>query len=292
MHHDEKHRLIDFSSVEKNLEHTHQRSRGIEAIPINKIVGSLGRYHDFTEGFLPQNERVSAKYESVKQAMMNGKDLPPIKVYQIFDSYFVIDGHHRVTVAKKEMQAAAIDAEVIEIHFDLALSPTKKYTYNTEQAKMFLIRLEEDAFERNTFLKNSILVYPMKVTDLTSFGKLYEEIQEFRRNYNNGELAKKAIIHASYLWYEKRFLPTIRIILEEKILEQFPARTYTDLYLWIQQHKYYLSQKAGYDVGFDYTKDDFLKKYRKSKFLDLIPPVVKGIVRNINKEIEKTINKI
>lgn len=292
MAHTEKRRLIDFSSIEKNLEHTHQRYRGIEAIPIKKIVGSLGRYHDFTEGFLPQSERISAKYESVKHAMLAGKDLPPIKVYQIFDSYFVIDGHHRVTVAKKEMQAEAIDAEVTEIHFDLELSATKKYTYNTEQAKIFLIRLEEDAFERNTFLKNSILIYPMKVTDLTSFGKLYEEILQFRRNYNNGELSKKAIIHASYLWYEKRFLPAVKVIREEGILEQFPNRTYTDLYLWIQQHKYYLSQKAGYDVGFDHTKDDFLQKYRRSKFLDLIPPVVKGIVRDINKEIKKTINKM
>ena len=132
--------------------------------------------------------------------MLISKILPPIKHYQIFDSYFVIDGHHRVTVAKKELNATAIDAEVTEIHFDIELSPDKKYTYDTEQAKKFLIRLEEDAFKKNTYLKNAILVHPLKVTDLTSFGKLFEEIMDFKKNYNDGELAKKAIVYASLLW--------------------------------------------------------------------------------------------
>lgn len=280
---DEKNTLVDFSSIEKNLEHLHQINRGILAIPIDKIVGSLGRYHDFTEGFLPHRQRISAKYESVKQAMLAGKIMPPIKVYQILDNYFVIDGHHRVTVAKNELKAQEIDAEVIEIHFDLELSLDKKYSYNTEQAKDFLIKLEEDAFQKKTFLKNNILIYPVKVTDLTSYAKIYEEIADFKRNYNNGELAKRSVIYSSYLWYETRFLPAVRIIIEEDILKSFPNRTYSDLYLWIQQHKYFLSQNAGYDVGFDFTKDDFLQKYRKSKFFDLLPNRIRDIVRGIKK---------
>jgi hypothetical protein len=218
--------------------------------------------------------------------MLSGKILPPIKVYQIFDSYFVIDGHHRVTVAKKEMKAAAIDAEVTEIHFDIELSPEKKYTCDNEQAKKFLIRIEEDAFKKKTFLNSELLVYPIKVTDLTSYSKLYEEIVDFRKNYNGGELAKKAIVYAGLLWYETRFMPAVKIIIEENILDRFPERTYADLYLWIQQHKYYLSQKAGHDVGFDFTKDDFLKKYRKSKFFEIVPPVLREIVRGIKHELK------
>jgi hypothetical protein len=276
-----KDRLIDFSSIEKNLRHVHQLNKGVLPIPIDRIVGSLGRYHDFTDEFLPNTARVSAKYESVRQAMLDGRILPPIKVYRILDNYFVIDGHHRVTVAKKEMNAAEIDAEVVEIHFDLDLSSKRKYSYDTEQARRFLITLEEDAFQKATYLRNAILVYPLTVTDLTSYGKLYEEILDFRRNYDGGALAKKSLIYSSYRWYETRFLPAARIIIEEDILTGFPSRTCSDLYLWIQQHKYYLSQNAGHDVGFDYTKDDFLQKFRRSKFLDLMPPLVRDIVREI-----------
>ena len=282
---EEKNVLIEFSSIEKNLENINQVNLGIKTIPIEKIVGSLGRYQDFTEGFLPAKERVSAKYESVKDLLLAGKILPPIKVYQILDRYFVIDGHHRVTVAKKELNAKDIDAEVIKILFDLKLSSDKKYTYNTQKAKEFLIRIEENIFEKKTFLRNSILKYPIKVTELTSFGKLFEEINIFKKNFNKGELAKKPVIYAAYLWYEKRFLPSVKIILDEKLLEHFPKRTSADLYLWIQLHKYYLSQKAGHDVGFDFTADDFLKKYRRSKFLDLFPDRVLDIVRGIKKGI-------
>lgn len=284
---DQKDSLIEFSEIEKNLEHVHQINRGVHAIPIDKIVGSLGRYIDFNDEFLMHSKRVSAKYESVHQAMTAGKILPPIKVYKILDNYFVIDGHHRVTVAKNEMGAKEIDADVIEIQFDLELSPTKKYAYDTDRAKEFLIKLEEHAFEKKTFLRNAILAYPLKVTDLTSFAKLFEEINDFRRNYNDGELSKRAIIYASYTWYEQRFLPAVRIIVKEGVLNIFPRRTYTDLYLWIQQHKYFLSQKAGHDVGFDFTKDDFIQKFRKQKFLDLLPQVVTDIMRDIKDNVIK-----
>jgi hypothetical protein len=152
---------------------------------VNKIVGSLGRYQDFNEGFLPHRENISTRYESVKQSMLAGKILPPIKVYQVLDNYFVIDGHHRVTVAKNVLHATDIDAEVVQIQFDLDLSTDKKYTYNTDRAKRFLIRLEEEVFQNKTFLRNTILVHPLKVTDLTSYAKLFEEMQDFRRTYNN-----------------------------------------------------------------------------------------------------------
>jgi hypothetical protein len=274
--------LIDFNSVEKNLEHVHQRNLGIQQIPIDKIVGSIGRYADFTEGFRFHEDRISAKYEWIKRAMLDGRILPPIKVYQILDNYFVIDGHHRVTVAKSSMGAIEVDAEVIKIDFDIKLSPDKHYNYDTDQAKNFLIKLEEDAFQRETFLKNDILAHPMKVTDLTSFGKLYEEVKDFRKNYNSGEFAKKHIIFASYTWYETRFLPAIKIMMDEHVLDGFKNRTYTDLYLWIQQHKYFLSQQAGHDVGFDFTKHDFIQRYRKVKFLDILPGVFKDIVHKIN----------
>ena len=273
--------LIDFDTVEKNLDHVHQHNRGIQQIAIDKIVGSIGRYTDFTEGFKFHEDRISAKYAWIKQAMLDGKILPPIKVYQILDNYFVIDGHHRVNVAKTVLGAPEIDAEVIKIDFDFELSSDKTYDYDTEQAKRFLIKLEEDAFQRETCLKNGVLIYPLKVTDLTSFGKLYEEVKDFRKNYHNGEFAKKHIALASYTWYEQRFLPAARIIIDEHILDGFQNRTYTDLYLWIQQHKYFLSQQAGHDVGFDFTKHDFMQKYRRVKFLDILPGVFKDIVHKI-----------
>lgn len=267
--------LIDFSAIQTHLDRVSEIHRGIKAIPIRKIVGSLGRYRDFNKEFLPNRKKLDAKYLSVLMAIRSGIELPAVQVYQIGDKYFVIDGHHRVSVAKFEEKKEFVDADVIEIRFDYILDPQKKYRVRTEEARTFLIALEEDAFQKKTCLKNAILIYPLKVSELTSFSKLHEEILDFRKNYDGGALTAKDVIYASLLWYETRFVPAIRKILEEEILDHFPQRTYTDLYVWMNLHKYYLSQKAGYDVGFDFTKKDFIEKFTPPGFLEILPNKVK-----------------
>ena len=280
----EKGQLVDFDTVESNLERVSELQRGIKAIPIKKIVGSLGRYRDFNREFLPSRARKDAKYLSVLMAIRSGVELPPIQVYQVGDKYFVIDGHHRVSVAKFEEKKEFVDAEIIEVRFDFILDPRKKYKFSTEEARLFLITLEEEAFQKKTLLRNQILLYPFKVSELTSFGKLYEEILDFRRNYDSGNIASKDIVYASLLWYEKRFLPAVKTIVGEKVMDRFPKRTYTDLYVWMNLHKYYLSQKAGYDVGFDFTRKDFLKRFSPPGFLEILPNSVKdflGVLKEI-----------
>ncbi len=270
--------LIDFSTVQENLERVSEVHKGIRAIPIKKIVGSLGRYRDFNNNFLPRSKKTDEKYLSVLQAIQQGMELPPIQVYQVDDKYFVIDGHHRVSVAKFEEKKEFIDAEIREIRFDLKLDPKKKYKFSTEEAKQFLIAIEEDSFQKKTYLKNKILIHPLKVSELTSFSKLYEEILDFKKNYEVGSIANKDIIYASFLWYETRFLPAINTFIEDKLLDDFPHRTYTDLYVWMMLHKYYLSQKAGYDVGFDFTRRDFVEKFSHVNFFESLPGRVKDFV--------------
>ncbi len=277
----DQHNLLDFNSIEKNFNAYTLKNKGVHAIEIDKIVGSIGRYFDFNENLLPKREVVTARYNDIKNIMENGGILPPIQVYQVLDNYFVIDGHHRLAVAKNELKAKYIDAEVIEIRFKFELSSDKKYTFDTEHTKKFLIKLEEDAFRRSTFLNNEILVEPIKVTELKSYTRLHEEIVDFQKTYNKGEIAKKHIVFASLRWYAERFLPAVRTMEEEKILSKFPDRTHADLYVWIQKHKYFLSQQAGYDVGFEFTAQDFTEKFKKRKFFDIIPPVFTDILKNL-----------
>ena len=215
--------------------------------------------------------------------MEKGVNMAPIQVYQMLDNYFIIDGHHRVAVAKNEFKAKYIDAEVIEIRFNFELSKDKNYIFDSESTKKFLIKLEENAFQKATMLNNKILIYPLKVTELKSYTVLNQEILDFKQNYNNGELSKRSMMFVSYKWYAERFLPAVKLITQEKILSKFANRTYTDLYVWIQKHKYFLSQQAGHDVGFDFTAHDFMEKYKDKKFLDIIPSIFTDIVKNLVK---------
>ncbi|MFW6009537.1 MAG: ParB N-terminal domain-containing protein, partial [archaeon] len=81
---------------------------GIQAIDVNKIVGSVGRSKKI--------DKNSTRYKNIKSAMNSLEHFHAIKVYKVGDEYYIIDGHHR-TEAAKELDKHFIDAEVIEYRF-------------------------------------------------------------------------------------------------------------------------------------------------------------------------------
>src|SRR5262249_54752575 len=93
-------------------------------IPVNAIVGSVGRYTDFTRSFLPRNESDQTRWARVKLAIDDpgGTGVPPIDVYKVGEAYFVLDGNHRVSVARQE-GVEYIQAHVIEVKTDFSLTP-------------------------------------------------------------------------------------------------------------------------------------------------------------------------
>jgi hypothetical protein len=87
-------------------------ARGIRAIPINEIDGTLepSRASLFDDSFRPA-AAARSRWERVWLAEERGAVLPPISVVRVGDGYAVRDGHHRVSVAKAR-GAVAIDAAV------------------------------------------------------------------------------------------------------------------------------------------------------------------------------------
>ena len=47
--------LLSFDEVRQNLKAVRTSRSTLENIPLDKIVGSVGRYHDFTRDFLPRD---------------------------------------------------------------------------------------------------------------------------------------------------------------------------------------------------------------------------------------------
>src|SRR5437868_9390411 len=92
-------------------------SGGVQEIPVDRIVGSVApdaKTTDFAPGFLPVNRRMRDRWTRVYQAMVEGDELPPIDVYKVDDNYYVIDGHHRVSVARS-LGRPTINARVTEV---------------------------------------------------------------------------------------------------------------------------------------------------------------------------------
>src|SRR5215212_4453698 len=94
-------RLLSFDDVRRGRLVTGNRFyRGTRVVEVDKIVGSVGRWRDFDRSFLPTRASVGHKWKRIDRAFQRGEDLPPVELYEIGDAYFVVDGHHRVSVAR------------------------------------------------------------------------------------------------------------------------------------------------------------------------------------------------
>lgn len=109
--------LLSFDEVKRKLGLLSSRDRGVSEIPLDKIVGSVGRSLEFTRTFWPRREALRTRWQRVYTFIHSSRGLPPIEVDQVGDVYFVSDGHHRVSVARQ------IGLKVIEAHITEFVSP-------------------------------------------------------------------------------------------------------------------------------------------------------------------------
>jgi hypothetical protein len=72
----------------------------LRVIPLEVIVGTVDATPDFDADFRPTTNRISARWQRVALAHRRGYPLPPITVIERPDGYYVIDGRHRVSVAR------------------------------------------------------------------------------------------------------------------------------------------------------------------------------------------------
>ena len=118
----------DVLSFEREVEAvgvTGRADGGMRTIPAAKIVGSVGRAGALRSDFFYKSGKVTGRYVRIGQAMERGVALPPIEVYRArllrrragreaaVTEYYVVDGHHRVAMAKKLGQDY-LDAHVVE----------------------------------------------------------------------------------------------------------------------------------------------------------------------------------
>ena len=90
---------------------------------MEKIVGSVGRRRDFDGSFLPARASVAERWKRIDRAFHRGEDLPPVELYKMGEAYyFVMDGHHRVSVARYH-GVPTVEAEVTEYRIKLPAAP-------------------------------------------------------------------------------------------------------------------------------------------------------------------------
>ncbi|HEY9121704.1 MAG TPA: hypothetical protein VIM80_01775 [Brevefilum sp.] len=73
---------------------------GLRTVPINMIQGSESRSDDFDRNFNPLKKHDMHRWMSVAEMRLRGRPLPAVELIQIGERYIVVDGHHRISVAR------------------------------------------------------------------------------------------------------------------------------------------------------------------------------------------------
>jgi nucleotide-binding universal stress UspA family protein len=262
--------LLSFDEVRQTLRLQGGIDRGIKDIPLAAIVGSVGRYTDFTRDFLPRKEINPERWARVMVAANGLVGLPPIEVYQIGNAYFVQDGNHRVSVAR-QMGAKYIQAYITEVHTRAPINPDVK------PDELILIA-EYNQFLEQTRLNEYRPEADLRVTIPGQYPRLLEHI-EVHRHYMGLDLQREipyeeAVVH----WFDMVYLPVVQIIRNQGNLRHFPNRTETDLYLWIAEHRSELEVQFGLPVRDEYIAGHLAEAHSPvntslfSRLRDLILP--------------------
>jgi uncharacterized ParB-like nuclease family protein len=215
--------LLSFEDVRSGLHLVQKIDRGLQEIPLNRIRGSVGRYDDFTSAFLPRKKHMRQRWERVDVAMMAGKT-PPIDVYQVGESYFVLDGNHRVSIARQQGQET-IEAFVVEYPTPWGLSPEA-------DIDELLIKSERVEFLEKIGRANPPAVRQIVFTCPDCYSDLMDMIETYRQGLEEVDEKPVSIEQAVSAWYEEVYSPAIEIIQKNNFLARFPNRTEADLFIW------------------------------------------------------------
>jgi dienelactone hydrolase len=233
--------LLSFEEVQEKLRLNQNAYRGLQQVPVDQIVGSVGRYHDFTRTFLPLIESDSYRWQRVAdlQAEMG---LPPIELYKVGDAYFVKDGNHRVSVAR-QFGMHTIEAYVWEYQTPLGGLPAN--------AKIddLIVKAEYRTFLDRTRLDLSHPDQKIEVTEPGMYPELELQIELYRENLQRIDREERTYEDAASAWYELVYSPAVDVIRESNVLDLFPGRTEADLFVWVSRHRQELSERYGERVS-------------------------------------------
>ena len=266
--------LLSFHEVIKMLKVKNESYVGMRYVAIDDIVGSEGRYNDFTREFLPEKKNLRARWQKVDEAHYKDIILPPIKCYQLGGVYFVRDGNHRVSVARRQGREF-IDAEVIEIQTDIVIDSSM-----TKQDLLdIVIQHEKENFLENTQLDRFRNVSNLNFSSPGRFDDLMTHI--YGHQYFLGIEKERQIPFEEALlsWYDNLFIPIINEIEEENIHIRFIGRTSPDLYVWIIRHWDDIKRIYGKDVPISQAVKSYSKKYGENIFTTIFK-LIRKIFRN------------
>jgi hypothetical protein len=270
--------LVSYDEVAKRLRARQHIEMGTQTVPLNLIVGSVGRYRDFTRTFLPRTRVSPERWARIDSIMHSFEGYPPIELYKIGEVYFVRDGNHRVSVARAN-GLNFIEAYVTELATDVDL------TLDDFERDRWIIKVERTEFEQATRLdalrpdNNVEFTEPGRYPILLRHIKVHQYLRNLDLERENAHY-RLEWADAVQSWYDNIYLPVIEAIHRYNLMESFPRRTEADLYLWIVFHRERLANLFG--LG-PLTPDTAVSTFAETHSERPLDQAIKSLRRSMHK---------
>lgn len=217
--------LLEFEEVRHRLQLGTRRDIGVQEIPVDQIIGSVSRAHEFDGCFRPQTDRLRKLIHEIRQARPNAADTA-ILVYQVDHAYFVVDGHKRLSLAVEEGREA-IDAEVgrFASSFHVARGTTMADIRATER---------ERGFRQITGLDRAVPEARFPLTDFESYLDLEESVKAHAYDLSRdlGRVVEPA--EGARHWYDFVYRPVVKITLDSGVHALLSSGTEADHFLLVR----------------------------------------------------------
>lgn len=220
--------LLELKDVEERMRPFQRLYLGVRTIPLDSVVGTEGRSGAFTRDFKPRHDFSRERLRSLAEAFPDG-GYPPIVAVKLGDTYFVVDGHHRVALARQQ-GAEGIDAEVTEFVSRVPLPA------GADMLEVVLRQLER------VFLEESGLAEARSGTRLAAsrpavYLELLENIQVHGYNLmrDRGRLLEKSEVAAD--WFDRVYAPAVAAIRRERLGGAYRDAPDADLFLMLHRRR-------------------------------------------------------
>ena len=221
-------RLLELDEVERRLKPFGRRYLGVQAIPLDALVGTDSRAGSFTRDFRPLHPYSRDRLRSLEAAFADGA-FPPIVVVKLGETYFVIDGHHRTALARRG-GAEMIDADVTEL---IARVPLPA---GADMLDVVLRELER-IFLEDSGLAKARPDERIEVSRPAHYLELLENIQihGYHVMRGQGRLLEDAEIAAD--WFDATWTPTLAAIERLQLAAVYRDSPPGDLFLLLHRHR-------------------------------------------------------
>jgi ParB-like nuclease domain len=220
--------LLSLDEVSRRLRAFEQSYVGVRPIRVADVVGTVSRVDDFDRDFLPKRSKIQERWQNVERMYPEG-DFPPIVVYELDGRYFVVDGHHRVAIARQR-GIEFIDAEITRLRsrYPLPADADIGAVIMAEQQRRFM---EESGIERARPEARIEFSRPQGYIELLEHLKIHG----FHLMMERASLCTMEEIAGD--WYDRVYLPTVEVIRREGLHDLWPKATDADLFLWVGQRR-------------------------------------------------------